>query len=104
MSEYPFGVVIVCLVVGLLGAMLGAWLCSRGFGAQLEAQREAFELAREQAGRDLQQALLFVPQRVQQIVRMEFEFAGRQQAERCKAQLREQQRWQSEQEAVKQDK
>jgi hypothetical protein len=86
---------VVCFALGVSGALLGAWIFSRASRAQLEAQRDAFELAREQAQRDLQQALLCVPQWIQQTVRMEIEFLGRQQAERHKAQFREQQRWQS---------
>jgi hypothetical protein len=86
---------LVCFALGMFGALLGAWIFSRASRAQLEAQRDAFELAREQAQRDLQQALLCVPQWIQQNVRMEIGFLGRQQAERHKAQLREQQRWQS---------
>ncbi len=85
----------VCFALGVSGALLGAWVFLRAMRAQLEAQRDAFELARERAQRDLQQTLLCVPQWIQQTVRVEIEFLGRQQAERHKAQFREQQRWQS---------
>jgi hypothetical protein len=86
---------LVCFALGVSGALLGAWVFLRTTRAQLEAQRDAFELAREQAQRDLQQTLLCVPQWIQQAVRIELEFLGRQEAERHKAQFREQQRWQS---------
>jgi hypothetical protein len=93
--EAGFLFLLVCFVLGVSGALLGAWVFLRSTRAQLEAQRDAFELAREQARRDLQHALLCVPQWVQQTVRIELEFLGRQEAERHKAQFREQQRWQS---------
>lgn len=101
MTQAQLGFLIVCLAVGVLGAMLGAWAYSRSCRAQLDAQSAAFELAREKANRDLQQALLCVPQWMQQTVRVELEFLGRQQAERWKELIREQQRWQSEQDAVR---
>lgn len=101
MTEAQFGFLVICLVVGALGAMLGAWACSRSHRAELDAQSNAFELAREKADRDLQQVLLCVPQWVQKAVRLEFELVVRQQAERWKEQLREQQRWQSEQDELR---
>lgn len=97
MSRMPVAWMVLCFVLGMIGAALGAWVLSRSARAQLEAQRQAFELAREQADRDLRQALLCAPQWVQQTVRVEMELGGRQQAERNKAQFREQQRWQAEQ-------
>lgn len=98
-TEMQVGFLVACFALGMLGAGLGAWVLSRTTRTQLEAQRRAFEHAREQAQRDLQQALLCVPQWVQQTVRVELEFLGRQYTERHRAQLREQQRWQSEQDA-----
>jgi hypothetical protein len=93
--ETEIGFLVICFALGVSAALLGAWVFLRAARAQLEAQRDAFELAREQAQRDLQHALLCVPQWIQQTVRIEIEFLGRQQAERHKAQFREQQRWQS---------
>ena len=101
-TEMQVGFLVACFALGMLGAGLGAWVFSRTARAQLEAQRRAFEHAREQAQRDLQQALLCVPQWVQQTIRVELELLGWQHAERHKAQLREQQRWQSEQDAQRQ--
>jgi len=101
-AEMQMGFLVACFALGVLGAGLGAWVFSRTARMQLEAQRRAFEHARDQAQRDLQQALLCVPQWVQQTVRVELEFLGWQHAERHKAQLREQQRWQSEQDARRQ--
>ncbi|SCX68184.1 hypothetical protein [Variovorax sp. EL159] len=102
MTEAHLGFLIVCLVVGVLGAVLGAWAYSHSRQAELEAQSHAFELAREKANRDWQQALLCVPQWIQQNIRLELEIVVRQQAERWKEQLREQQRWQSEQDELRQ--
>lgn len=99
MTHLSQAFLLVCLLVGVLGGVLGAWGCARGFRRQLQEQREAFELAREQARRDQQQALLCLPQWMQQTARVELEFLGRKQAERWKEQLQEQQRWQSEQDA-----
>ena len=93
--EVGLVLLLVCFALGIFGALLGAWVFLRTTRAQLEAQQDAFELAREQAQRDLQQTLLCVPQWIQQTVRIELEFLGRQQAERHRAQFREQQRWQS---------
>jgi len=101
-TEMQVGFLVACFALGVLGAGLGAWVFSRTARSQLEAQRRAFEQAREQAQRDLQQALLCVPQWVQQTVRVELGLLGLQHAERHKAQLREQQRWQSEQDAQRQ--
>ena len=101
-TEMQVGFLVACFALGVLGAGLGAWVFSRTTRTQLEAQRQAFEQAREQAQRDLQQALLCVPQWVQQTVRVELEFLGWQHTERHKAQLREQQRWQLEQDAQRQ--
>lgn len=95
--DIPFGLVLACLAVGMLGAGLGAWALSHAIRAQLGAQRRAFDQAREQAQRDLQQTLLCVPQWVQQALRVEVELLGRQQAERDKAGFAALQRWQSEQ-------
>lgn len=97
MTDFQFGLPLVCLVVGMLGTLLGAWLCARSSRTQVETQRRAFEQAREKAERDLQQALVCVPQWMQQTVRVELELLGRQQTERWKELVREQQRWQSEQ-------
>lgn len=85
---------IVCFAVGMMGCALGAWLCSRGARARLKRQQQALDLAREKAERDLQQALLCVPQWMQQTVRLELEILGRQQTERWKELVAEQQRWQ----------
>lgn len=93
---------LTCIVLGALGAGLGAWVFSQTARAQLKAQRRAFELASEQVQRDLQQALLCVPQWVQQAARVELEFLGRQHKERHRELLREQKRWQSEQEERRQ--
>lgn len=101
MTDLPFGLPLVCFVVGMLGAVLGAWLCAHSSRAQLETLRRAFEQAREKAERDLQQALLCVPQWMQQTVRVELEFLGRQQTERWKELVGEQQRWQSEQDGLR---
>ncbi|MET3494819.1 hypothetical protein [Variovorax boronicumulans] len=95
--DTPFGLVLVCLAVGVLGAGVGAWALSHAIRGQLCAQRQAFEQAREQAQRDLQQALLCVPQWIQQGLRVELELLGRQQAERDKAGFGALQRWQLEQ-------
>jgi hypothetical protein len=94
---------IVCFVVGMLGAVLGAgcWLCARGYGKRLEAQRDAFELAREKAERDLQRVLSYVPQWMQQTVRVEFELLGIHQTERWRELAQEQQHWQFGQEALR---
>jgi len=99
MTHLSLGLLLGCLLVGVLGGVLGAWGCARSFRRQLEEQREAFEHAREQAQRDLQHAMLCLPQWMQQAARTELEFLGRKQAERWKEQLQEQQRWQSEQDA-----
>ena len=96
-GEMQVGLLMASVVLGMLGAGLGAWVFSHIARAQLEAQRKAFELARVQAQRDLQHALLCVPQWIQQALRVELEFLGLQYTERHKVQLREQQRWQSEQ-------
>ncbi|MGJ7526476.1 hypothetical protein [Variovorax sp. GB1P17] len=101
MTQAQLGFLIVCLAVGVLGAVLGAWACSRSCRAQLDAQSAAFEAAREKANRDLQQALLCVPQRMNQTFRVELDFLKRRQAERWKELIGEQQRWQSEQDAVR---
>ncbi|MBJ2159137.1 hypothetical protein JC881_25425 [Variovorax sp. IB41] len=96
------GFLSACFVLGLLGAGLGAWAFSQAARAQLKAQRQAFEVARAQAQWDLHHALLCVPQWVQRAARIELELLGRQHTERHKALLREQQRWQSEQETQRQ--
>lgn len=84
------GLLAFCFVVGMLGAMFGAWICTLNARARLEAQRDAFELAREKAERDLQQALLCVPQWIQRTVRVELELMGRQQTQRWNELVREQ--------------
>lgn len=94
---WPIG----CFLIGVLGAFLGAWVCTARSRAQLEALRLALELDREKAGHDLQRALLCVPQWVQQAVRLEFERLGRQQAERSDEQAREQRRWQAAQDELR---
>jgi|GEM_PF-2587888 len=96
--EMQIGFLVTCIALGLFGAGLGAWVFSQAVRAQLEAQRRAFELAREQAQRDLQQALLCVPQWVQRAARVELELLGRQHTARLRELLGEQKRWQSEQE------
>lgn len=101
MNESQFGLLIACFAVGMLGVLLGAWKQQRSHRAQLDAQSHAFDLARGQVSRDLQRALLCVPQSMQQSMRIELEFLGRQQAERWKEQLREQCRWQAEQDALR---
>lgn len=95
MTVFLLGLPLVCFVVGMLGTLLGGWLCARSSRAQLETQRHAFERAREKAERDLHQALLCVPQWMQQTVRVELEFLGRQQTDRWKELLSELQRWQA---------
>lgn len=100
--DFLLGIAAICFAVGLLGAILGGWACVRGTRSRLEAQRHAFELAREKAGRDLQQALLCIPQWMQQTVRVELELLGRQQAERWKELVREQQRRHTEQDRLRQ--
>ncbi len=102
MHDFPFGVAAICFVVGMLGAALGTWLCMRSARVRLEAQRHALELARDKAARDVQQALLCIPQWMQQTVRVELELLGRQQAERWKDLVREQQRWHTEQDRLHQ--
>ena len=97
----PYELSIVCLVIGLLGAALGGWICARGYEKRFEAQRKAFELARERAERDLQRAFSCVPQWMQQTVRVEFELLGIQQMERWKELLDQQQHWQSGQESLR---
>lgn len=92
---------IICFVVGMLGVVLGAWLCMRGYEERFKAQRKAFELARQKAEHDLQRALSYVPQWMQQAVRVEFELLGRLQTERWKELAQEQQHWQSGQEALR---
>ncbi|MDH6168963.1 hypothetical protein M2282_004127 [Variovorax boronicumulans] len=101
-SEMHIGSLVACVASGILGAGLGAWIFSQTVRAQLEAQRQAFELAREKAQRDLQQTLLCVPQWVQRAARTELELLGRQHAGRHEALLREQQRWQAEQDERRQ--
>lgn len=101
MTAILLGLPLVCFLVGMLGTLLGAWLCARSSRAQLETQRHAFELARDKAERDLQQALLCVPQWMQQTVRVELEFLGRQQTERWKELVGEQQRWQAAQDGLR---
>ncbi|MGJ7615122.1 MULTISPECIES: hypothetical protein [unclassified Variovorax] len=101
MTGVPLGLPLICFVVGMLGAGLGAWLCVRSSRAQLETQRHAFEQARDKAERDLQQALLCVPQWMQQTVRVELEFLGRQQTERWKELVGEQQRRQAAQDGLR---
>ena len=96
------GFLVACFVLGALGAGLGAWVFLYATRAQLEAQHRAFEQAREQAQRDLQQALLCIPQWVQKATRVELELLGRQHTQRHKAQLGEQRRWQSEQDDQRQ--
>ena len=93
---------LTCIVLGALGAGLGAWVFSQTARAQLKAQRRAFELASEKVQRDLQQALLCVPQWVQKAARIELELLGRQHTERHRELLREQKRWQAEQEDQRQ--
>lgn len=93
---------LTCIVLGALGAGLGAWVFSQTARAQLKAQRRAFELASEQVQRDLQQALLCVPQWVQKAARVELELLGRQHTERHRELLREQKRWQADQEDQRQ--
>ncbi|MFM9922913.1 hypothetical protein VLK31_07985 [Variovorax sp. H27-G14] len=100
--NFPLGIAAICFAVGLLGAALAAWVCARSARLRLEAQSHAFALAREKAGRDLQQALLCIPQWMQQTVRLELELLGRQQAERWKDLVREQQRWHAEQDRLHQ--
>jgi hypothetical protein len=92
---------IICFVVGMLGVVLGACLCVRGYEQRFKAQRNAFELARQKAEHDLQRALSYVPQWMQQAVRVEFELLGRLQTERWKELAQEQQHWQSGQEALR---
>jgi ATP-dependent Clp protease adapter protein ClpS len=75
-ANLPYELPIVCLVIGLLGAALGGWICARGYEKRFEAQRKAFEFAREKAERDLQRAFSCVPQWMQQTVRVEFELLG----------------------------
>lgn len=101
MTVLLLGLPLVCFVVGMLGALLAAWLCARSSRAQLETQRHAFELAREKAERDLHQALLCVPQWMQQTVRVELEFLGRQQTERWKELVSDQHRWQAVQDGLR---
>lgn len=101
MTALLLGLPFVCFVVGMLGTLLGAWLCARSSRAQLETQRHAFELAREKAERDLHQALLCVPQWMQQTVRVELEFLGRQQTERWKELVSDQHRWQAVQDGLR---
>ncbi|QSI30839.1 hypothetical protein GNX71_15160 [Variovorax sp. RKNM96] len=101
-GEMHIGSMAACIASGILGAGLGAWIFSQTVRAQLEAQRQAFELAREKAQRDLQQTLLCVPQWVQRAARTELELLGRQHAGRHEALLREQQRWQAEQDERRQ--
>ena len=96
-GEMHIASMVACIAAGILGAGLGAWIFSQTVRAQLEAQRQAFEVAREKAQRDLQQTLLCVPQWVQRAARVELELLGRQHAGRHEALLREQQRWQAEQ-------
>lgn len=96
-----YELMIICFVVGMSGVVLGAWLCVRSYEERFEAQRNAFELAREKAERDLQRALSYVPQWMQQAVRVEFELLGRQQTERWKELTQEQQRWQSGQDTLR---
>lgn len=101
MTETQLGFLIVCLVVGGLGALLGGWIQARSYRAQLDAQSDAFELARGKVNRDLQNVLLCVPQSMQQTMRLELELLGRQQAARWKEQFREQRQWQAEQDALR---
>jgi hypothetical protein len=101
-NDMELGFLSACFILGMVGAGLGAWAFSQTARAQLKAQRQAFELASEQVQRDFQQALLCVPQWVQQATRIELELLGRQHTERHKALLREQQRWQAEQENQRQ--
>ena len=96
-NEMEVGFLLACFALGMLGAGLGAWAAARTARALLKAQRQACESASKQAQRDLQQALLCVPQWVQRAARIELELLGRQHTERHKALLREQQLWQSEQ-------
>lgn len=98
LDEMQICFLLTCIALGALGAGLGAWVFSQTARAQLKAQRRAFELASEQVQRDLQQALLCVPQWVQKAARVELELLGRQHTERHKELLREQKRWQAEQE------
>jgi hypothetical protein len=102
MEDIPFELPIVCFLFGVVGAVLGAWACWRWSRARLQAQELAFELAREKAGRDLQQVLLCVPQWVQKAVRLEFEFLARQQAERWNEAARQQRLWLAEQDSLRQ--
>ncbi len=97
MTQTPLDELIAVFILGMIGAALGAWALARAARARLDAQQQAFEQAREQAQRDLHQALLCVPQWVQQTVRIELELVSRQQAGRSREQLLEQQRWQAEQ-------
>lgn len=102
MTEFAFGFLLLCVAVGGLAVLLVAWDQVRNHRAQLEAQGDAFELARGQASRDLQRALLCVPQSVQQTVQVELELLGRRQMERWKEHLHEQRSWQGEQDALRQ--
>jgi hypothetical protein len=102
MKEAAFGFLFLCVAVGGLAALRGAWDQVRIHRAQLEVQSDAFELDRGQASRDLQRALLCVPQSVHQTIRIELELLGLRQAERWKELLREQHRWQGEQDALRQ--
>jgi hypothetical protein len=102
MEDIPFELPIVCFLFGRGGRRAG------GVGLLAMVSRAAaspgtgVRLAREKAGRDLQQVLLCVPQWVQKAVRLEFEFLARQQAERWNEAARQQRLWLAEQDSLRQ--
>ncbi|MDQ7998133.1 MAG: hypothetical protein AAGC76_20000 [Luteibacter sp.] len=97
----PLGLTILCFGLGMLGSLIGAWFCTRRSAAQLDASWQALEQDREKVQHDMRLASLCVPQWVQQAVRLEFERLDRKQSERWGELLREQLRWQAEQDVLR---
>ena len=88
MTESLAYLLLCSFTTGVIGAILGAWVCARRLRLQLDPKSSAVL-----AG--LQSSLA---QLVRQAIQLELEFLARQQAERDEARAKEQRHWQAAQE------
>lgn len=102
-SQVPALMLFGCLLAGLMGAAVGAWWCARAVRLALRAQLRLVlhELSPLPQGQpqlqpaDLPDHSAALMQAVRQAIQIELEFQERQLAERDRARVEEQRRWQT---------